>query len=70
MDKKTKRSLGMTLTLADWLYEGILMDGGLLAIDPAYFSITGGRERWLYRVARKHAGAAAGRLCDISPDLV
>ena len=28
----------------------------LLAIDFAYFSITGGRERWLYRVARKHAG--------------
>jgi hypothetical protein len=23
-----------------------------------YFSISGGRERWLYRVARKHAGAA------------
>jgi Replication initiator protein A len=23
-----------------------------------YFSITGGRERWLYRVARKHAGGA------------
>jgi plasmid replication initiation protein len=31
-------------------------DGGLLSIDPAYFLITGGRERWLYRVARKHAG--------------
>jgi Replication initiator protein A len=29
-----------------------LMDGGLLAIDPLYFSISGGRERWLYRVAR------------------
>jgi hypothetical protein len=28
----------------------------VLAIDFAYFSITGGRERWLYRVARKHAG--------------
>jgi hypothetical protein len=23
-----------------------------------YFTITGGRERWLYRVARKHAGGA------------
>ncbi len=34
------------------------MDGGLLSIDPVYFSITGGRERWLYRVARKHAGGA------------
>src|SRR3984885_13612508 len=31
-------------------------EGGVLSIDPAYFSITGGRERWLYRVARKHAG--------------
>ena len=58
VDTETKRSRGMTLTLSDWLYEGILMDGGLLAIDPAYFGITGGRERWLYRVARKHAGAA------------
>ena len=53
-----QRSQGMNLTLSDWFYEGILMDGGLLAIDSAYFSITGGRERWLYRVARKHAGGA------------
>ena len=45
-------------TLSRWFYEGILMDGGLLAIDPSYLSITGGRERWLYRVARKHAGGA------------
>jgi plasmid replication initiation protein len=58
VDDRTGQSLGMTLTVSDWFYEGILMDGGLLAIDPAYFSISGGRERWLYRVARKHAGAA------------
>jgi plasmid replication initiation protein len=58
VDESSGRCLGMTLTLSSWIYEGILMDGGLLAIDPAYFGITGGRERWLYRVARKHAGAA------------
>lgn len=58
IDEKTGKSLGMSLTVSDWFYEGILMDGGLLAIDPLYFSISGGRERWLYRVARKHAGAA------------
>ena len=58
VDDRTGQSLGMTLTVSEWFYEGILMDGGLLAIDPAYFSISGGRERWLYRVARKHAGAA------------
>ena len=51
-------SRGMNLTLSDWFFEGILMDGGLLSIEPIYFSITGGRERWLYRVARKHAGGA------------
>lgn len=49
---------GMRITLAKWFYEGVLMEGGVLAIDPAYFSMTGGRERWLYRVARKHAGGA------------
>lgn len=58
MDEATGQSLGMSLTLSDWFHEGILMDGGLLGIDPAYFAITGGRERWLYRVARKHAGGA------------
>lgn len=49
---------GMRITLAKWFYDGVLMDGGVLAIDPAYFTMTGGRERWLYRVARKHAGGA------------
>ena len=58
VDDDGKQSRGMTLTLSDWFYEGLLMDGGLLSIDPVYFSITGGRERWLYRVARKHAGGA------------
>lgn len=57
-DEETQQSKGMSITLSDWFYEGVLMDGGLLAIDPLYFSITGGRERWLYRVARKHAGGA------------
>src|SRR3954454_470108 len=57
-DEETGASRGMTLTLSEWFYEGILRDGGLLSIDPIYFSITGGRERWLYRVARKHAGGA------------
>jgi hypothetical protein len=35
-----------------------MMKGGVLSIDRAYFAITGGRERWLYKVARKHAGGA------------
>ncbi len=56
IDASTRESKGITLTVSDWFYRGVTEDGGVLSIDPAYFSITGGRERWLYRVARKHAG--------------
>lgn len=48
----------MTLELSNWFWEGVLMKGGVLSIDRAYFDITGGRERWLYKVARKHFGGA------------
>lgn len=58
VDEKTERSRGMTLELSNWFWEGVMMQGGVLSIDRAYFDITGGRERWLYRVARKHAGGA------------
>ena len=56
VDDQTGQSRGMTLTVSEWFHEGVLMDGGVLAVDPSYFAITGGWERWLYRVARKHAG--------------
>lgn len=56
VDSKTGQSCGMTLTVSEWFHEGVQMDGGVLALAPSYFDITGGRERWLYRVARKHAG--------------
>jgi len=52
-------SRGMSLTLSDWLYEGMIKDGGVLSIHPNYFLLTGAMERWLYRVARKHAGQQA-----------
>jgi plasmid replication initiation protein len=55
-DEKTGETIGMTLTLPVWLFDGILMKGGVLTIHEDYFLLTGGIERWLYRVARKHAG--------------
>ncbi|MFT4089577.1 MAG: replication initiator protein A [Asticcacaulis sp.] len=58
IDSKTERSRGLSISLSSWFYEGVLMNGGVLSIDRAYFDITGGRERWLYKVARKHAGGA------------
>jgi plasmid replication initiation protein len=50
----------MELELSRWVYEGILEQGGVLAIDPAYFAIQGGLERALYRIARKHVGQQDG----------
>ena len=66
VNPETGETKGMSITLSDWFYEGITMDGGVLSIDPEYFSITGGRERWLYRVARKHAGGAGAKGFTIS----
>lgn len=50
------RSAGVEFTISDWLYEGVLNDRLVLGIDRAYFKLTGGIERWLYRVVRKHGG--------------
>ena len=56
IDEATGETSGMTLTLPDWLFQGVVMKGGVLTIHEDYFLLTGGVERWLYRVARKHAG--------------
>ena len=56
VEEETQETKGMTITLPLWLYQGILEQGGVLTIHEDYFLLTGGLERWLYRVARKHAG--------------
>lgn len=56
INEATGEPTGMTLTLPDWLYGGVVQRGGVLTIHEDYFLLTGGIERWLYRVARKHAG--------------
>ena len=56
VNEVTGESQGMTITLPHWLYEGVLQQGGVLTIHEDYFLLTGGLERWLYRVSRKHAG--------------
>jgi plasmid replication initiation protein len=48
--------LGLELIIPDWLYAGITDPTKVLTIDPAYFGLRGGIERWLYRLVRKHAG--------------
>ena len=54
------RPVGLELILPDWFYAGVLDDSLVLTIDRMYFDLTGGLERWLYRVVRKHGGRQAG----------
>jgi len=51
---------GIDLIVPDWFYRAVLDDALVLTIDPAYFGLTGGLERWLYRLVRKHAGQQRG----------
>lgn len=48
--------LGIELILSDWFYAGVVDAALVLTIDPTYFRLTGGIERWLYRLVRKHGG--------------
>lgn len=50
------RAMGIEMIVPDWFYEGVLDRALVLTIDPAYFLLTGGLERWLYRIVRKHGG--------------
>ena len=50
------RPRGIELILPDWFYAGVMNDAFVLTIDRAYFDLTAGLERWLYRLVRKHGG--------------
>ena len=53
---------GIELIVPDWFYRAVLDDALVLTIDRAYFDLTGGMERWLYRLVRKHGGRQRNRL--------
>jgi plasmid replication initiation protein len=50
------RAAGIELIVADWFYNAVLDDALVLTIDRTYFSLSGGIDRWLYRLVRKHGG--------------
>ena len=50
----------MSITVPDWIYRGVVDERAVLAIPPEYFDITSGIGRWLYRLARRHAGKQEG----------
>lgn len=51
---------GIELIVPDWFYKAVIDDALVLTIDPAYFNLTGGLDRWLYRIVRKHGGRQRG----------
>lgn len=63
LQKKTKSGAsvmqGLEITLNDWTFRALVKDRRVLAINPAYFDLTGGLERRLYEIARKHVGRQA-----------
>ena len=66
---------GIELIVPDWFYRAVLDDALILTIDRAYFDLTGGLDRWLYRLVRKHGGRqrraaddALGRRTVAQPD--
>ena len=68
MTTRTGRVEGMEFVLPEWFYNSVVDRSLVLTIDPAYFRLTGGIERWLYRVARKHAGHQRhGWLFEVAP---
>ena len=50
------RPEGIEMIVPDWFYQAVIDDALVLTIDRAYFDLTGGLDRWLYRLVRKHGG--------------
>jgi hypothetical protein len=53
-ERKDKKEI--KITLSQWLYDLICTEGALLKVDTAYFEITSGLKKFLYRTARKCVG--------------
>ena len=55
-DPGATSSGGMVFGLPPWIVDSIRDHRGVLSINPTYFQLTGGIERFLYRLARKMVG--------------
>jgi plasmid replication initiation protein len=57
----------LELRVSNWLYKGLMSGKGVLTLDREWFLLTGGLERVVYRIARKHAGdQPQGWMCRLS----
>jgi plasmid replication initiation protein len=53
---RADRAAGLEIYLSDWFYKLTCQPQACLILDSGYFRLTGGLERWLYLLARKHGG--------------
>ena len=60
VDPVTEKPLALKIVLSNWVYEGLVNERSVLTLHPEYFGISGGLERAVYRIARKHAGDQEG----------
>ena len=58
-DTETGEILCWEIAINRWVYEGLTDRRRILTIDQDYFLLRNGTDRWLYRLARKHAGTQA-----------
>ena len=67
VDPVTEKPIALKITLSNWVYEGLVNEKSVLTLHPEYFLLTGGLERAVYRIARKHAGdQETGWTCRVS----
>lgn len=67
VDPVTEKPIALKIVLSNWVYEGIINEKSVLTMHPDYFQLSGGLERALYRIARKHAGdQEEGWVCRVS----
>ncbi len=67
VDPVTDKPIALKIVLSNWVYEGIINEKSVLTMHPDYFQLSGGLERALYRIARKHAGdQEQGWTCRVS----
>ena len=67
VDPESGAVRGLSITLSKWVFDGLMGDKTLLTLHPDYFTLQGGLERAIYRIARKHAGdQPRGWTCRVS----
>ncbi|NEX91154.1 replication initiator protein A [Caulobacter sp. 17J65-9] len=52
----SRRMRAVEISLSDWMHRAVTKDRRVLSISRDYFALTGGLERRLYQLARKHVG--------------